>query len=449
METDLNRCKRCGQCMSVCPVYQTTFREGDVARGKLALLECVEAGTMGWSGRLEEILSRCLLCGACAQVCASRVETALMIQSGRRRFFEAEKIGHSQSAFLRSIREGHLTAKVLLKGGALLQALACKKIPETSGLHLRFPLSFFTKRSTVPPIAWTPFLDDFRTETAVKAEGPRIGFFVGCGANYLFPDIAWALVRILERVGATLVVPKEQVCCGLPAYVSGDTNTALRLAQKNIDVFESLELDATLTVCASCGSHLKALTSLFADDPSSRDRAASMAQKHIDAMTFLVDHLGFETYVKALEPEGTLKRTRRLRVAYHDPCHLRIGQGITRAPRRLLEAAPGVQLVETSHPGQCCGHGGDFNLSHFPLSMKILDRRMEDFEKVKPDAIVTGCTGCLLQFAEGISRLGLAGRIEACHPLVLIEKAIAPYRIPAQRRKDLPVFQAQNTDAAQ
>ncbi len=449
METDLNRCKRCGQCMSVCPVYQTTFREADVARGKLALLESVEAGAMRWSNRLGGILSRCLLCGACAEICASSVKTTLMIQSGRQRLFELEKRGKSQGALLRSVREGRLTARALLKGGALLQALVCKKIPETSGLHLRFPLSFFTERSTVPPIAWTPFLDAFRPEPAVNTQGPRIGFFVGCGANYLFPDMAWALVRILRHAGATLVVPEDQVCCGLPAYVSGDTMTARKLAQKNINVFESLELDAILTVCASCGSHLKGLASLFADDRSSRDAAALMAQKHMDAMTFLMNHLGFEAYLKALEPAWSRKETRRLQVAYHDPCHLRIGQGITQAPRKLLQAVPGVQLVEASHPGQCCGHGGDFNLSHFPLSMKILDRRMEDFEKVKPDMIVTGCTGCLLQFAEGINRRGLAGRIEVCHPLVLVEKAIASCPIPAQCRKDLPVFQALHTDAGQ
>jgi len=435
--------------MSVCPVYQTTFREADVARGKLALLESVEAGTMGWSDRLGEILSRCLLCGACAQVCASRVETTLMIQCGRRRLFEVEKRSKSQGALLRSLREGHLSAKVLLKGGALLQALVCKKIPESSGLHLRFPLSFFTNRSTVPPIAWTPFLDAFRPEPVVNAKDSRIGLFVGCGANHLFPDIAWAFVRILGRLGATLVVPEDQVCCGLPAYVSGDTKTARKLAQKNIKVFESLELDAILTVCASCGSHLKALASIFADDPSFHDVADSMARKHMDAMTFLVNHLGIEGYLKALEPTGRRNGTKPLRVAYHDPCHLRIGQEITQAPRKLLQAVPGLQLVEGSHPGQCCGHGGDFNLSHFPLSMKILDRRMEDFEKVKPDIIVTGCTGCLLQFAEGISRRGLAGKIGVCHPLVLVEKAIAPCLIPAQRRKDLPVFQALHTDAGQ
>jgi hypothetical protein len=81
--------------------------------------------------------------------------------------------------------------------------------------------------------------------------------------------------------------------------------------------------------------------------------------------------------------------------------------------------------------------------------MKILDRRMKDVKIVKPDMIVTGCTGCLLQFAEGISRSGLSRKIEVCHPPVLVEKAIATCPIPTHCRKDLPVFQALHTDAGQ
>ena len=222
VETDSNECKRCGQCMSVCPVYLTTFREDDVARGKLALLEGVEAGTMARTQRFEKILSRCLLCGACAEVCANQVQTTRIIQAGRQRLFEFDKRSRAESALLKAVREGRVSARILLKGGSLLQALACKKVPETSGLHLRFPLSYFTERRTVPPIAWKPFLDAFRSQPSVEAEGPRIGFFVGCGANYLFPHVAWALVAILKRLGATLIVPESQVCCGLPAYVAGD-----------------------------------------------------------------------------------------------------------------------------------------------------------------------------------------------------------------------------------
>ena len=448
VEMGSNECKRCGQCMSVCPVYLTTFREDDVARGKLALLEGMEAGALTRTKRFEEILSRCLLCGACAHVCASRVQTNRIIQAGRQRLFERDKRRQTESALLKAVREGRLSARMLLKGGSLLQALACKKIPETSGLHLRFPLSYFTQRRTVPPIAWKSFLGAFRSEPRVEGEGPRIGFFVGCGANYLFPHVAWALVAILKRLGATPVVPQRQVCCGLPAYVAGDTRTARELGRKNIEVFAALEVDAILSVCASCGSQLTSLPSLFADDPEAWDAASSIATKHMDATAFLIDYLGFQQHLTSLQPAKSEER-RTLRVAYHDPCHLRIGQGITEAPRKLLGALPGVKLVETPHPEQCCGHGGDFNLSHFSLSMEILKRRVADLEKAQPDKIVTGCTGCLLQLGEGVSRSGLAGTVEVCHPLVLADRVIESCLNRARRRQGPPISQAHRTDAAQ
>ncbi len=424
-DSGLSRCKRCGQCMSVCPVYQTTFREADVARGRLALLESVERGGIKWSGRLEEILSRCVLCGACAQICANTVPTTRLIQQGRQCLFEAGKGSRASHPLIQSVRQGGLSGRAVLKGGALLQALLCRKIPDSSGLHLRFPLSFFAERATVPPVTWHPFLETFRPETAEKIQGKRVGLFVGCGANYLFPDTAWALVHILRRMGATTVIPKDQVCCGLPAYVSGDTKTARVLARKNIETFGSLELDAVLTVCASCGFHLQDLGALFENDPVWHDAAGALAVKHKDAMAFLVEDLGLDAYLKDQGPGRGFQGRGVYRVAYHDPCHLRIGQGITEVPRRLLQATPGVEFIEAPHPGQCCGHGGDFNLSHFNLSVEILDRRMADFQSVEPHAIVTGCTGCLLQFAEGVSRKGLAGSVQVCHPLVLVDRAMA------------------------
>jgi glycolate oxidase iron-sulfur subunit len=298
-------------------------------------------------------------------------------------------------------------------------------------------------------LAWNAFLDAFQSKPTAKADSPRVALFVGCGANYLFPDVARALVNILEHLEVDVVVPGNQVCCGLPAHVSGDVETTRELARNNIQAFESLGVETILTVCASCGSHLASLESLFADDSSMRDAAASLAKKHMDAMAFLVDRLHVEQHLEALKSIEDSRSSETSRVAYHDPCHLRIGQGIKEAPRRLLSALPGLKLVEASHAGQCCGHGGDFNLCHFSLSMTIADRRVRDFEKAEVDRIVTGCTGCLLQFTEGINRRGLQRKVEVCHPLLLLEKAIALDQIPAQKQRNPRVSQARNTGAGQ
>jgi len=384
----------------------------------------VQEGTMGWSERFEEILSRCLMCGACAEYCVSMVDAKRIFQHARQCLFQATKDWRSTKAMVKSLREGELPGKLLLKGGALLQGLLCTKIPQSSGLHLRFPLSFFTKRTVVPTLAWNPFLETLDPALEGNAKGLRVGFFVGCGANYLFPGTAWALVRILQHMGATVIIPKDQVCCGLPAYVAGDADTAQALANKNIEAFRASDLDAVLTVCASCGAHLKNLGDLFEDDSLGKVAAQGLAEKHQDAMAFLVEELGLDAHLEALASTHRSQGKPLYRVVYHDPCHLRIGQGITEAPRRLIDALPGVELVEAPHPGQCCGHGGDFNLSHFELSLEILNRRMEDFQRVEPDAIVTGCTGCHLQLAEGVSRKGLEQEVRVCHPLILVEEAM-------------------------
>jgi len=425
INTSANQCIRCGRCMKVCPVYQTTFKEADVARGRLVVLETMAEGALRRSARLPEILSRCLMCGACAHACVNEVDTTGTFQQGRESYLGSMK-GRKDNPLLEIIRQGGIPGDIVAKGGALLESLFCKKIPEGSGLHLRFPLSFFMNRTAMPPIAWTPFLKG-PLPKGNALQGKKVALFVGCGANYLFPEAAKALLRILEAAGVAVDIPTDQGCCGLPAYVSGDTHKARALARKNLEAFGRLEVDAVLTVCASCGAHLERMGRLFEGDPILNRSARVWSEKHSDAMRYLVEELSLNAQLEGLS-EGSRKIGSALRVAYHDPCHLRLAQGGTDAPRILLKSLPGVRLENTSSEVGCCGHGGDFNLSHYDVSMRILKRRMDELQKADPHAIVTGCTGCLLQLLEGVGRHGLKGKVRVCHPLVLVEQVIAGCR---------------------
>lgn len=374
------------------------------------------------SKRLKEILSRCLLCGACGAVCANSVDTAAQVQAARYRGVR-QRGGHVPSGWALSDWEPSTAAKIISKGGTLLQALSCKEIPEGSGLHLRFPLGFFTQRKTVPVVSPRSFLAQVPGEVLNAGGRRRVGLFVGCGANYLFPESAWALVRILNHLDVTVVVPTDQGCCGLAAATAGDDERARRLARQTIRAFEGAAVDRILTLCASCGSHLQGLEPLFdAADPW-RKQVETLAATHKDAMAFLVEDLGFS--LEGLQKRDSQGNEAACRVAYHDPCHLRISQGVTAAPRDLLGSTPGLKLLEAVHTPRCCGHGGGFNLTHLDLSMEILDERMGDFRSIGPDVIATGCTGCLLQIMEGVSRMGAAGEIRVCHPLVLVAQALA------------------------
>jgi glycolate oxidase iron-sulfur subunit len=415
--------------MTVCPLYQNTFQEADVARGKLALLEMMDRDVMVRSGRFREILSRCLLCGACGEACASSVETKTLIQEGRQLLFKTKRGHWFENPLVRSLREGDLSGSLIPKGGALLQALFCRKIPQSSGLHLRFPLSFFVQRASIPAIRWTPFIEDFHRKVSQALESAKVGLFVGCGTNYLFPEAAWALVRLMKQLGLPVVVPRDQGCCGLPAFVSGDMKTARTLAMKNIQAFRESSVDVVLTLCASCGSHLNHLETLFEEDDPWRSEARTLSAKHHDAMAFLMEDADLTSLLE--NPPGRQHRREKKvsHIAYHEPCHLRIGQSGGPGPRHMLEALEGVELLEGASADLCCGHGGGFNLLHYDLSMQILDQRIHGFRGATLDAIVSGCTGCLLQFQEGVARHDLSDGVEICHPLVIVDRwlGLAPY----------------------
>ena len=420
--------------MSVCPVYQATRMETDVARGKLSVLQAAISGRLAASG-VSEVLSRCLLCGACADICANNVQSDILIQYGRQQDFFKRKPALPQR-LLQSITSEELDRHSLIKGSTFLEKILCKHVPASSGLHLRFPLSFFMQRTIIPQIASTSFLEGCPPENKEARGNIRVGFFIGCGTNYLFPDIGYAVLEILKEASLSPFIPEQQGCCGLMAYTSGDQKKAVALAKHTIDLFSNQGLDYILTTCASCGAQLKTFPELF-NTETERRQAEQFSEKVIDATSFLIDVVGYERLAQSTgrKPQGNKGMSRPLsqggstmqkrsedapmRVVYHDPCHLRIKQKVMDAPRRFLRTIPGIELTELPTPHQCCGHGGTFNLSHFSLSMEILDRKMSEIAQVKPDKIVTGCTGCLLQFQEGLQRINTGKAIEVLHPLVL------------------------------
>jgi len=110
---------------------------------------------------------------------------------------------------------------------------------------------------------------------------------------------------------------------------------------------------------------------------------------------------------------------RRIRVTYHDPCHLKRKMKIHDEPRTLLKAA-GVDFVEMETPDRCCGLGGSFGLENYELSSKVLRHKMEDIQKTGAEIVVTGCLGCLIQLRQGIYNHHL--KTEAKHIVEVIDE---------------------------
>ena len=249
----------------------------------------------------------------------------------------------------------------------------------------------------LPQPAAQSFLDQIRTNLPpLSNEGsPRAALFVGCVANYLRPESAAAAVKLLENAGAGVIIPSGQVCCGKPAHGAGDDAAALFLARKNLEVFSREKFDYIVTFCATCSEHLKHYAGL----PGLASQAWP-AERIKDLSELLIDDLHWKPEHRPGDDKPPLK------VFYHDPCHLRRKQGIYRQPRQLIESLPGVELVGGDDAPVCCGYGGIFNLWHYRLSRKLFQNRAESITPHNPDLAVTSCSGCWLQFQDGLKGLG-------------------------------------------
>ena len=410
------KCVRCGICQSVCPVFAELQREAAVARGKVSLIKKLFSEGIGYSPKLSTYLLQCLGCGACSENCPNGVRADELILAARVLMVEKKGLSLPKWLILRKILNSVYLLPALLKTGSLLRGLIFKKIPKESGLHLRFSLPYLDKDRLIPSIATPFFLDRYPNGMEAKDEKKRVGLFAGCSINYLFPSIGESTVHLLTRNYFSVVLPKEQTCCGLPAYGSGDIETARSLAKRNVKAFAHSDIDHIFAPCASCFYFLKeGYSKLFPDD----DEVKAFSQKVVEPSTFFLD------LVDLSHPAHTpLGQNQKLRITYHDPCHLRRGMKIHQEPRLLLKSLPKVEFVEMKQPDRCCGMGGSFNFIYYDLSRKIMQRKLNDIEAANVEFVVTGCMGCIIQLRDGLYQRKMKTKV--IHLVEVIERAVKP-----------------------
>lgn len=404
-------CAKCGACTAVCPVYQITGRESLTARGRLHLIGRLTDAQQG--SNYGDILSKCLLCGACEDVCPRGIKTTELFIAARCEFSAV-----SGPSFLKYISRKALAHPALLTGLAatstITNRLLANHLPADSGLRLRLaalePGDFGR-----PP---TSYLNSVEKPAARTPPGtPNTAYFIGCLANHLQPEIAAATVQLLRHTGdAEPLIPGQQSCCGLPALAAGDLDEARRLAQKNIAAFDTTESSAPiLTSCGSCYAHLSCYPALFSKEPEWHQRALAFQKRVREFSTFFDNRL--PARLDAFSPPG-----RTQNVFYHDPCHLRFGHKITEPPRKLIDRLPDVRRVELAGGPQCCGQGGLFHVGHPQLSKAIHNRLQDKLAELQVQTVVTTCSGCLLQWQQGVKRLGLTTRVR--HLAILLLEAL-------------------------
>jgi len=417
-----SKCIRCGLCLNSCPTYRELGVEMDSPRGRIYQMIQVERGRLPLSESFVKHIDLCLDCRSCETACPSGVEYGRLVETARgqiekyyprpwleslaRRLFLRDLLPHPQrlefvARLLRLYQRSGLE-KLMLGSGIL--KLFPGRLAEVARLSPRVDGEFFTRK----------------LGTVVPAVGPRryrVAFFAGCIANVTFSELNEATVRVLARNGCDVVIPAGQGCCGALHVHAGMRDLARQLAKGNIQAFFADAFDAIVTNAAGCGSVLKEYPLLFeAEDRELYEPAKAFSARLQDVTEFLAGiDLNRELAVM------------KLRATYQDPCHLAHAQRIRSAPRRLLSAVPGLELVELKESEICCGSAGVYNIAHNEMAERLLAAKMQRIDETGAELILTANPGCLLQLRAGVARSGNRRRV--WHVVELLDVAYRA-RIP-------------------
>ncbi len=408
----LANCMKCGNCMAHCPIYKEIGKENAVARGKLSLMEGVLSGKLPIGDNFEKAMSMCLSCKACATNCPCGVPADELIVRGRQAVVKARGLGPIKKKVFALLKHRQLFDLSLRMAG-MFSPLSFKKLPGKMGTIARFPMPGMDVKRVTAPMAATPLRSQYPEVIKVANPKMRVGFFTGCTINYMYTDVGQATLNVLKANNIEVVMPSMQHCCGTPVFYSGDVDSAKVFAKHNLETFDSYNFDYIIASCGSCTEAFKIeYKHMFENDPKMKALAEKISKKTYEISEFLVDVAKFDK-----TKLGPVNAT----VTMHDPCHMVRGIKITKQPREILKAIPGLKFVEMGKPDRCCGSGGSFSMSYYEISRQVNDRKIADIGSTKADIVATSCGTCRMHIMDGLEQNNMDK--ETLHVIQLLDRS--------------------------
>lgn len=222
-----------------------------------------------------------------------------------------------------------------------------------------------------------------------------VGIFIPCCIDQFSVQTGKNMVGLLERIGCECVYPVEQTCCGQALYMNGDRESARLLGERMIDMFDPF--DYVVTCSSGCVAYMKKNFEDLFRNSSRHNKFPKFIDKLCDITDFLVNVMHYT-------PEGV---EFPYRVAFMDHCRTLHDYGLKEEPRQLLRAIGGLELVEVTDGGVCCGYGGSFANYFEPISTEMVRQKVDAYVRAGAQYIVSTEPTCLMHMQSYIDKEGI------------------------------------------
>jgi len=389
-EKIFRKCVHCGFCNATCPTYLLLGDELDGPRGRIYLIKDMLENNKPANEKIVKHIDRCLSCYSCMTTCPSGVNYMHLIDHGR---------NHIEKTYKRPFKDRLIRnfLSITLSKSINFRVIA---------ILTRFikPFSFFFPKKLKEMINFMPgkfpkkTLPKMKVYSAHKRKKPvaRVALLTGCVQKVISPQINEATIRLLNRHGIEVVVSKGIDCCGSLNHHLGKSDLANQTFKKNISIWydEYLKngLDAIISNTSGCGTTLKDYGFIFRSDNLKKE-AKKISELTKDISEYLEENVKLN-FIK------DNKNTKEYKIAYHSACSMQHGQKIHDLPINLIKKT-GNQVFNIPDGHLCCGSAGTYNLLQSDIAKKLLENKISNIEKIKPQFITTGNIGCITQIANG------------------------------------------------
>lgn len=387
-EKILRTCVHCGFCNATCPTYLLLGDELDGPRGRIYLMKEMLEQDKPANDEIVTHIDRCLSCLSCMSTCPSGVHYMHLVDHARARIEET----YTRAWHDRLIR--FVLAQILPYPRRFRMSLMAARLGRPfKGIAGAVPkvgprmaaMLDLAPRKLKPASHQKPG----NVFPAAGTRRKRVALLRNCAQPVLDPGINEATVRLLNRLGVEVVLPKGEGCCGALVHHMGKEDASHRAAAANVDAWtreiEGAGLDAIIITASGCGTTIKDYGHMFRNDARYAGNAARVSALAMDVTEFLED-IGL----------GEIRVQSGLTVAYHSACSMQHGQQLKDGPKRLLSAA-GFTVKEVPEGHICCGSAGVYNILQPKIATELRDRKVNNIAMTNPDIVATGNIGCMVQ----------------------------------------------------